>query len=499
MLRVRLVAIAGLTLVAALTAAQRAGATTFVINNLDAPGEGFNDPTPVAAVGGNGGTTLGAQRLNAFQAAANIWGASLDSSITISLDASMDPLPCNSNSAVLGSAGPTTISSDFSGAPLPDRWYPAALANSLASTDLVPTSADINVTFNSNLGQTNCLPGSGWYLGLDGNTGGLIDLVNVALHEFAHGLGFISFTDGVTGESILNIPDAFGHFMFDTGTGKHWDAMTDLERATSAQHARYVVWDGARATAGVTQHLAQGTPVLTVSTLPTELPVGLADFGPVLTSSPITGNVTLTADSGGLSTSDGCEALLTNLVGKIALIDRGNCFFADKVQHAQDAGAIAVLIADNVAGSPPAPLGFPPSGSPASIIIPSVRITLADGDALKGALNAGPVSATLVADPMHYVGADGAHRALLFTPQPLVSGSSLSHWDPLASPNLLMEPSITDNPTHSLDLTVPLMLDLGWHAAAVSAVPVTSRPMAVIGALGFLAVGLLATRRRTLR
>src|SRR5262245_50033932 len=38
--------------------------------NKDNPGEGFNDPTPVAPVGGNTGTTLGQQRLLAFQHAA---------------------------------------------------------------------------------------------------------------------------------------------------------------------------------------------------------------------------------------------------------------------------------------------------------------------------------------------------------------------------------------------------------------------------------------------
>src|SRR5690242_19174650 len=39
-------------------------AATIVIVNLNAPGEGFNDPTPAAPVGGNTGTTLGQQRLN---------------------------------------------------------------------------------------------------------------------------------------------------------------------------------------------------------------------------------------------------------------------------------------------------------------------------------------------------------------------------------------------------------------------------------------------------
>src|SRR5438093_8524133 len=46
-------------------------ATITVINN-DGPGEGLNDPTPVAPVGGNTGTTRGQQRLIAFQRAADI-------------------------------------------------------------------------------------------------------------------------------------------------------------------------------------------------------------------------------------------------------------------------------------------------------------------------------------------------------------------------------------------------------------------------------------------
>jgi hypothetical protein len=55
-----------------------AGAHVIVLN-ADGPGEGFNDPTPVAPVGGNPGTTRGQQRLIAFQFAADIWGATLDS------------------------------------------------------------------------------------------------------------------------------------------------------------------------------------------------------------------------------------------------------------------------------------------------------------------------------------------------------------------------------------------------------------------------------------
>ena len=50
---------------------------------------------------------------------------------------------------------------------------------------------------------------------------------------------------------------------------------------------------------------------------------------------------------------------------KIALIDRGTCGFTIKVKNAQDAGAIAVIVADNIAGSPPAPMG----GADATITI----------------------------------------------------------------------------------------------------------------------------------
>ena len=65
---------------------------TIVIVNLDGPGEGFYDPTPAAPVGGNPGTTLGQQRLNAFAHAANIWAQTLDSNVTIYVNAAFNPL-----------------------------------------------------------------------------------------------------------------------------------------------------------------------------------------------------------------------------------------------------------------------------------------------------------------------------------------------------------------------------------------------------------------------
>src|SRR6266576_1267800 len=103
-----------LTLIVGLMAASTAfGTATVVIQNADPAGSGFNDPTPVTPVGGNGGTTLGQQRLNAFQFAANIWGATLTSGPTITIRASWAALTCTASSGVLGQAGATTAFGNF--------------------------------------------------------------------------------------------------------------------------------------------------------------------------------------------------------------------------------------------------------------------------------------------------------------------------------------------------------------------------------------------------
>src|ERR1700730_18362211 len=134
------------------------GSATIVIQNNDSAGVGFNDATAVAPVGGNSGTTLGQQRLNVFQAAANIWGATLTSTPTITIRAQWTALSCTSNDAVLGSAGTINIFRDFPGAPFPGTWYSGALANKLTGSDLNP-NPEINANFNVNLGSANCLAG----------------------------------------------------------------------------------------------------------------------------------------------------------------------------------------------------------------------------------------------------------------------------------------------------------------------------------------------------
>src|SRR5215213_3606357 len=208
-----------LFVVAAASHDARAAATILILN-ADSANSGFNDPTPVSPVGNNTGTTLGQQRLNAFQFAANIWGATLNSGVPITIRASWAPLSCTATSAVLGQANSVGMFRNFAGAPFANTWYTGALANALAGTDLNPNAAEIEAQFNSNLGSASCLGGTGFYLGLDGNHGADEDLVAVLMHEFAHGLGFLTFTNASTGAQSVGVPTVYDRFLADATTGK---------------------------------------------------------------------------------------------------------------------------------------------------------------------------------------------------------------------------------------------------------------------------------------
>lgn len=90
-----------------------ATATTITIVNTDGPGVGLNDTTPVDPTIGNPGTTLGAQALNVFQAAADYWESRLDSDVEILVDSSFAPLNCTATLATIGSAGPLSFRFDW--------------------------------------------------------------------------------------------------------------------------------------------------------------------------------------------------------------------------------------------------------------------------------------------------------------------------------------------------------------------------------------------------
>lgn len=98
---------------------------------------------------------------------------------------------------------------------------------------------------------------------------------------------------------------------------------------------------------------------------------------------PRTGQVVYYNDNAAGTTHEGCLGVPTNSVlGKIALIDRGNCNFTIKVKNAQDAGAIGVIMVNNVQGAP-----ITMGGTDNTVIIPAVMVTLNDGLILKNQLS----------------------------------------------------------------------------------------------------------------
>jgi hypothetical protein len=205
-----------------------------------------------------------------------------------------------------------------------------------------------------------------------------------------------------------------------------------------------------------------GSPPLAASYL-----LGLANFGP--TTFSVTGNCVL-ADDGTAPNSDACTPLVNGgaVSGNICVVDRGTCTFVAKSLAAQAQGAIAVIVVNNAAGAAPALGGFD-----ATITIPVVSLSQADGTALKAQMLSGTVNVTLGFDNSGpKSGADALNHVQIYTPNPFQGGSSLSHWDVSAYPNLLMEPAINNNLHNTVDLTFWAFGDMGWHDACNNPVPV---------------------------
>ena len=143
------------------------------------------------------------------------------------------------------------------------------------------------------------------------------------------------------------------------------------------------------------------------------------------------------------STADACVALPAgSLAGKVALIRRGTCSFYIKSSNAQAAGAIGVVLYNNVAGRvSPTVAGAPP------ITIPVVAVSNTEGALINGRLAAGPVDMTWQAGVASFASPTGG----------LIS--SFSSYGLAA--DLSLKPNI-GAPGGSIYSTYPL--ELGGHA-----------------------------------
>lgn len=140
---------------------------------------------------------------------------------------------------------------------------------------------------------------------------------------------------------------------------------------------------------------AQGQILLDIPDSPNSYLGGSAAFFSGCFDTPITGELVRAVDDtpagGETLPGEACNPITTDVNGKIAVIDRGNCSFKTKVLNAQNAGAIAVVICNNVASE-----GFFGMADDESIIdeitIPAVGLGLEDCQAFEMSL---PVTGTL--------------------------------------------------------------------------------------------------------
>ena len=149
------------------------------------------------------------------------------------------------------------------------------------------------------------------------------------------------------------------------------------------------------------------------------------------------------------------------------MIERGGiCGFAVKARNATIAGAVATIIYSQPANANVAPPGMGDDGiNGAFVTIPTISLRRLDGVEILSQIPNGS-AARLGNNPTIRAGADELNRVRVFAPFPVVGGSSISHYDTIASRNLIMEPAINADLTHKVkapdDLTFELLRDIGW-------------------------------------
>ena len=259
------------------------GAPTPVVFDVrfDLPGEGcdiapWNDPAVVAPIGGNPGSTRGAQRKNAVLEAVRQLAAGLDSEAPISVRACWDDLPVDTDGrTTLAGASPTNFLIDdqslvFSSgstfppaAFLPEKYafYASAPAARLGGSSACRIRGgnctdvtDMEITYNKRVGQSTVLGGAQYYFGYGPAPAGRLDFVAVSVHELGHGLGFaslVSLGSGSTpvGAKPLGRDDIFARQIIDISTGNELPFMrlTDAQRAAAMTSLSGLNWTDERA------------------------------------------------------------------------------------------------------------------------------------------------------------------------------------------------------------------------------------------------------------
>ncbi len=124
-------------------------------------------------------------------------------------------------------------------------------------------------------------------------------------------------------------------------------------------------------------------------------------------AAPTSGTFPLARTGTSASTADACSALPAgSLTGKVALIRRGTCTFYVKSKNAEAAGAVSVVIYNNVSGIQNITVA-PPTGADPPVGIPVVSIAGGDGVELNNRIAAAPVDLTWTDETAAFPNATG--------------------------------------------------------------------------------------------
>lgn len=267
---------------------------------------GWNDASPRTPIRGNTGTTLGQQRRNAMLEAARLLSEQLKPAVPIRIQACWAQLEFTDTSGVLAQAGPRFLVVDDPGRGLSFPYLdarhtihftPGAAHQAgtsfcrFAGGNCSNPEADIRATFNLAVDNATNLNRRFDY-GIerpDTLTGP--SFVAVAMHELAHGLGFVGLVGlGGSGGALGTRSTAFG-LPYDDAYGRHariveitsepqvpkeFLRVTDAERAAALTSGTALRFSAPRAVGALNNRLRDNIPPFNMVQLhaPTEVAGG---------------------------------------------------------------------------------------------------------------------------------------------------------------------------------------------------------------------------------